>query len=191
MKSFPEWFKELCSDVRWFEYTSMNHKGKNFKKAAEFVYAQLLADSRLQMREMSENRKHVYNKLGSMPFDFVAPSLQQEEKKEEKSNIVETYTPEYAAMKKKEALDIIAKSEILNRFPKVSYKQSVEEGDWLPKKPAPYPSTSPMEYYIRQRHLEYIKSNYDARTGQPLPNWIDEQVFNKDYDERHLANNNL
>ena len=84
MKSFPEWYKELCSDVRWFEYTSMNHKGKNFKKAAEFVYAQLLADSRLQMREMSENRKHVYNKLGSMPFDFVAPSLQQEEKKEDK-----------------------------------------------------------------------------------------------------------
>lgn len=32
------------------------------------------------------------------------------------------------------------------------------------------------------RHVEYIKQNYDVRTGKPLPTWISEDEFNKNYD---------
>lgn len=183
MKSFPEWFKELCSDVRWFEYTSMNHKGKNFKKAAEFVYAQLLADSRLQMREMSENRKHVYNKLGSMPFDFVAPSLQQEEKKEDKEWVPVSWEKRAEYLNKVQ--EIIKGSTMANAAPRMSYKEIADSGDVLPPKPKPYPQTSPEEFYVRKRHLEYIKANYEPRSGHPLPSWVPESEWNITYDNEN------
>lgn len=158
MKDFPEWFKELCSDVRWFEYTSMNHKGKNFKKAAEFVYAQLLADSRLQMREMSENRKHVYNKLGSMPFDFVAPSLQQEEKKEDKEWV--PLTGEARAKKLAEFKAMVDSAPKAFTTPKMSAQEIANEGDWLPKKDKPFVRS---EFESRVALEEHKRKANDAR----------------------------
>lgn len=184
MKSFPEWFKELCSDVRWFEYTSMNHKGKNFKKAAEFVYAQLLADSRLQMREMSENRKHVYNKLGSMPFDFVAPSLQQEEKKEDKEWVPVSWEKRAEYLNKVQ--EIIKGSTMVNAAPRMSYKEIADSGDVLPPKPKPYPQTSPEEFYLKQRRLAYIKHAYEPRTAELRPGAMSETDFNLKYDQENL-----
>jgi len=73
MKDLPDftlWFKDLCSDQKWYEFTCMSvGKGKNFKQAAESVYGELLADCRIQHRDMIENRKHVANKLGKMKFE--------------------------------------------------------------------------------------------------------------------------
>lgn len=37
--------------------------------------------------------------------------------------------------------------------------------------------------YEKERHLEYIRKNYDARTKAPLPTWIPEDEFNKLYEE--------
>jgi hypothetical protein len=127
MNSFEDWHKELISDYQWYSLLRM-YKEETIKKAAEKVFAQLVADKVVDLRPMSENRKHVYNIVTKNPADKEIRKdwyNVEQKKKEAQVKITETYTPEFAAMKKKEALDIIAKSEIINRFPKVSYKQSV------------------------------------------------------------------
>lgn len=132
MNSFPEWFKDLCSDVRWYENAVMSCRGKNFKGAAEFVYAQVLADPALQLRSMVENRKHVYNRLTRMDFERVFPQLQQP--KEEKQEEFKPASDEHVAKCVAEFDEMLKNSPMLNGVPKVSHKQAVEEGDWIPKK---------------------------------------------------------
>jgi len=53
-----------------------------------------------------------------------------------------------------------------------------EEGQ---ERPAPkhYPSTSANEIRERQIHIQYARENYDARTGKPLPNWMEENEWRK------------
>lgn len=37
--------------------------------------------------------------------------------------------------------------------------------------------------YEHNRHIEYVRDNYDAKTGHKLPTWICEEEYNKVYDE--------
>lgn len=37
--------------------------------------------------------------------------------------------------------------------------------------------------YEYQRHFEYIRDNFDVKTGEKLPTWIAEEQYNKVYDE--------
>ena len=184
-KNFSEWYAELCSDVRWFEVTMMNHRGKNFKGAAEFVYAQLVADPVLANRSMIENRKHVYNRLINMPFEKVVPQLQQVVKEEPKEQepIVPRGSPKY--------LEYLAQwQEAINNFPAIKERPNIDdpevEGAERPKrKGSVYPSTDAREIYARQRHLEYVKRNYITvgTSYTKAPEWIEEDEFNKLYDE--------
>jgi len=41
-----------------------------------------------------------------------------------------------------------------------------------------HPITSRAELIKRERHFEWIKANFDARTGEKLPTWISEEDFN-------------
>lgn len=196
MKSFDDWFKELTSDTRWVELLR-HYKDDTIKKAGEKVFAQLVADSTVEVRPMSENRKHVYNILiKAGPGDKPLPKpfqVQEAEKKEAEKEAKEilTYTKEHADRCAAEALEIIRNSKTLNYFPKVTHKQAVEEGDWIPKKDKPWPVTTPEEAYVRDRHFEWIKNNFEARTGQKLPSWIDEESWNIIYDENHLTDKGL
>jgi len=80
---------------------------------------------------------------------------------------------------------------MVNTMPRPSYKELAEEGGVLPPKPAPYPITSPEEAYVRDRHFEWIKNNFEARTGQKLPSWISEEDWNIIYDDQHLNGKGL
>jgi hypothetical protein len=57
-------------------------------------------------------------------------------------------------------------------------KEIQSEGRERPKKES-YPSTSLNEIEIKLRHIQYIRENYDARTGQPLPGYITEKEWNE------------
>lgn len=62
------------------------------------------------------------------------------------------------------------------------YKQIREK--WRPKDGVDeYRSTvDEQALYEKERHLQYIQKNYDARTAEKLPDWIPEDEFNKLFD---------
>jgi hypothetical protein len=181
MNPFPDFYKELCSGVRWYENCVMSNRGKNFKAAAEYVYAQLLADPDLQRRPMTENRKHVHNRLCKMDFERVFPALQQEEKKIEDKEW-KPASDEHIKKCIAEFDEMMRNAPMNNAFPRIGYKQSVEEGGWLPKKEAPYPVTSVEEAYIKDRHIAYIEYAYEPKTGEKRPLVMSEESFNIEYD---------
>lgn len=162
MKDFSEWYKELCSDVRWFEVTSMNHKGKNFKVAAEFVYAQLIADPQLALRSMVENRKHVYNRLIRMDYDRVFPQLQQptiEEKKEPEQPPLVRGSEQY--MKRtQELIEAIKAAPMMKKAAPITAKERLENSDWRPK---PDTIREPSELEKRTAYLQHLQTVRECR----------------------------
>lgn len=56
-------------------------------------------------------------------------------------------------------------------------REMMEEGQEKPKKATMHPSTSPQEVLKRERHIEWIKANFNARTGDKLPTWQDEETW--------------
>jgi hypothetical protein len=70
--------------------------------------------------------------------------------------------------------------------PSLTQDEINKEGKEKTPKPAPYPCTSKEEAYIRDRHFEYIKANFEARTGHKLPTWINENDWNILYDNENL-----
>jgi hypothetical protein len=66
--NFDDWIKELISDYQWYSLLRM-YKEETIKKAAEKVFASLVADKVVDTRPMSENRKHVYNIVTKNPGD--------------------------------------------------------------------------------------------------------------------------
>jgi len=66
----------------------------------------------------------------------------------------------------------------VNQVPKLSKREIFEEGQQNPK-PTEYPASSKNEVIIHHLHLEYIKQNYDARTGEKLKGWVSEDEWLK------------
>lgn len=185
MTDFESWYKELISEERWHETMQMQHRGKDLKEAARIVYGDVISDSQVFARTpIAEHRRFVHYKAAKMPVKQQAPVLQQVEVKENKD--WKPASPEHVDKCVAEFDAMIKDAPMLNAFPRIGYKQSVEEGGWLPKKEAPYPVTTVAEAYVKKRRLEYIKANYEPRTGNPLPGWIEESEFNLLYDEKLL-----
>lgn len=78
--------------------------------------------------------------------------------------------------------EALAKMEI-NYTQRVDIYQTVRE-QWKPKEGTEIyqPTIDSKILYEKDRHFAYIKSNYDARTGNKLDNWIPEEEFNIQYD---------
>lgn len=194
MKTFDSFYNELISDQRWFELLR-HYRNETIFKAVEKVYAQLLADNIVDVRPMSENRKHVYNILYKNPGDklvfknWAAKALEIQEAEKEKEWI--PVTGEERAKRLKEWEAIVKGSTMANSMPKPSYKQLAEEGGILPPKPAPYPSTSLKEWYVKERHLAWITASFEPRTKEKLPGYVDEETFNRIFDENHLTDKGL
>lgn len=184
MVSFENWLKELISDERWYEYASMQHAPKTFEGIAFKVYMGCVADT--VFKPMPECRKHVYNIVASTPRDkprkmnWVDTALAKQAEEERKE--WKPASPEHVDKCVAEFDEMMKNAPMNNAFPRIGYKQAVEEGGWLPKKDAPYPATSRDELYIKERRFQYIKANYEPRTGKPLPNWISEQEYNYQFD---------
>lgn len=192
MKNFEDWLRELKSDERWLEYSSMHHKDETFEKAAKKVYMQGVADG--IQKPMQEARKHVYNTIVLIPGDKPKTKSWHEIALEQKIKEDVAKEEEWAPASDEHVKKCVAEfdammkgSTMVNAFPRIGYKQSIEEGGWLPKREAPYPATSVRELYVRQRHFAYIAHCFDPRTAQPLPTWMEENEFNSQYDEKEAA----
>ena len=192
MISFPDWFKELCANYVWYEPAIQHHEPETFKGAANKVYMQYVASEIFP--PVQEARKHVYNVLCKIPpdkkvkVDWTKKALQDlEQKKDDWRPASPENVDKYVA----EIQKIIAESPMMNSRPKMSYKEIADKGDILPPKDKPWPVTTPEEAYVRDRHFEWIKNNFEARTGQKLPSWISEEDWNIIYDDQHLNGKGL
>jgi hypothetical protein len=191
--NFGDWFKELCENYVWFSPASQHHEPETFRQAANKVYMQYVASE--QFPPIQEARKHVYNVLCKIQpdkkvgKDWSAKALEKIEEKEKAEWI--PVTGEERQRRLAEFKAIIDAAPMVNAMPPISKKQAIEEGGWIPAKPAPYPITSPEEAYVRDRHFEWIKANHEPRTGEKLPGFIDEQTWNVIYDDQHLNGKGL
>jgi hypothetical protein len=94
----------------------------------------------------------------------------------------EPLTGEARQKKLEEFLAAVNKVDV-NFTNKVDMYKEVRER-WGPKDGETYtPTVNEQMLYEKERHLQYIQRNYDAKTAQKLPDWIPEQEFNKLYDE--------
>lgn len=189
--NFESWYTSLISDTLWYELLH-HYKSETIKKAGEKVYASLVADGTTDVRPMSENRKHVYNILCKNPGDKIngkAWYVQEAEKKEaEQEKEWVPVSEEERARRLKEYKALIDSMPILNNFPRLTPKEKEENGEWIAVKHVPYPTTSEDEAYLKDRHFNYIKQNYEARTGLPSPTWISEEQFNLSYPNKYIMN---
>ena len=185
MEDFHKWFEELKSNSLWWMRMNEMYGRKNLDRVAGDVHLYLLASiNRLKANDFQDFRR-LFQSFAQKAEDApVKPQLQQVEEK--KTGDWKPASPEHVDKCANQILEMIKNSPMINGMPRVGYKQSIEEGGWLPKKEAPYPQTSAEEAYVRQRHLEYVKRNYEPRTGQPLPDWIPEHEFNLLYDNEML-----
>ena len=187
--NFDQWYKDFCSDERWFQLLRA-YKDKTIEKAAKRVFAQLVADKCEDSRPMSENRKHVYNILCKTPGDKVlVPWQVQALKKLEVEQVQEEWKPASDEHVKKciaEFDEMMKNAPMLNYRVKLTEREKYVEGDWEAKRPEPWPCTSKEEAYIRDRHFEYIKYAYEPRTGLKREGVLSEEEFNKQFDREHL-----
>lgn len=63
------------------------------------------------------------------------------------------------------------------RVSPLSDSELIKWGKKKPPQSKQHPATSFAEWQESQIHLEYIKANYDARTGKKLSAWVDEQTW--------------
>jgi hypothetical protein len=193
MISFPDFFKELCSNYVWFEPASSKHEPETFRQAANKVYMQYVASE--VFPPIQEARKHVYNVLCKITpdkkvgRDWVTKALEKHEQENK-----EEWKPvswEEGERRLAEFKALIDGLPMMNNFPRLSEKEKQEKDNTRPPVVPPYPITSPEEAYIRDRHFEWIKNNFEARTGQKLPSWICEEDWNVIYDDQHLNGKGL
>jgi hypothetical protein len=193
MVNFESFYQSLTSDQQWFELLRA-YKDETIRKAVEKVYAALVAEKTVDIRPMSENRKHVYNILCSKPGDKPAGKpwhVVEAEKIEAKEKEIQEkewvpLTGEARAKKLQEWLDKVKAVEMQSAVPRVSHKEAIEEGGWIPKKDAPYPVTSKEEAYAKDRHLAYIIYAFEPRTAEKRPGVVSEEEFNISYDIEFL-----
>lgn len=138
--SFESFFAELTSDEIWYDGIQVKYTNKDLRSIAQDCYLDLLAQpNRWKAQDYSDFRR-CYQKwvMNAKPM-AVKPQLQQVEVKENKPD------PNYKILEGEERTKRIKEWEaavlaVDNNFrvPQVSKKEAAEEGDWLPKKQAPY-----------------------------------------------------
>jgi hypothetical protein len=171
--SFDDWFKELVSDEIWASPAKMHHRPETFRKVANQVWMEYNATG---FPPIAEARRHVYYKIVKVPGDNQKVNWRQAEpeKKEEWIPV----TGEERQRRLFEYKKLIDSLPMVNAFPRITEKEKAENSDWIPAKGQPYPSMSLTELQLKARHLEWIKANYDARTGKPLPTWVSVEEWN-------------
>jgi hypothetical protein len=195
MKTFEQFFSDLTSDEIWFENTSKYHRPETFKNVVQLVYNIALGDREAMAGiPMREHRNHVVYKLNKIPPDkpkgkpwhvVEAEKIEAKEKEIQEKEWV-PLTGEARAKKLQEWLDKVRAVEMQSAVPRVTHKEAIDEGGWLPKKDAPYPVTSKEEAYAKDRHLAYIIYAFEPRTAEKRPGVVSEEEFNISYDIEFL-----
>ena len=168
---FSKWFEDLKADYTWYEPARLHHRPETFEKIAHKVYMSCVATG---FKPMGECRRHVYNILLNTPHDNKKVDWSKQALEKVEAEQWKPASPEHVDKCVKEFNEMLAKAPMLQRHS--GYKQLIEERGWDTSRHT-YPITSPEEAYLKQRHLDWIKANFDARTGKPLPTWVPEDKW--------------
>lgn len=188
--SFDSFYSELISDQRWKELLRM-YREKTIEDAARKVYAEVVTLKTEGYKSMEDNRLHVYRICkkecpnGDKPIGKSWHEQEEEKKEASEAEVWKPADPAHVDKCVKEFFDM------LKDAPMMMYKPPKKEifynGKQLEKLP-PYPITSLEEAYVKDRHFEWVKNNFEAKTGYKLPSWICEEDWNVIYDDQHLTN---
>jgi hypothetical protein len=134
---FETFYNDLTSDEIWFESIKMTHPHKDYPLAAKQIYTSYLADKFIP--DMKEVRKHLNNKLiYQLPKkERLETNYQHEKKEDDFSNPLTDEQKKEVDKWLNAYLEEIRTIE-MKSIPKISHKEAVEEGQWLPKKKEPY-----------------------------------------------------
>lgn len=176
--SFEDFWNKLVDHEIWYDQMKMRFFRKDLKGVANDCFIFLLASKqRWDAQDYQDFRKCYQSFLMKSKDMEQKPILQQVEQKTEEPE-AEIVTGEKRKQYIDQWLELVKTGPALqSNAVKLTYKEIADEGDWLPKKPAPYPSCSESEVKKRLLHLEYIKQNYDPRTQDPLSTWMSEEEW--------------
>lgn len=177
MKSFQDFWTFLETDhPQWWDFTKLRFgNDKNIKQCAMDCYAYILADDKLLKMEPASIRKYFISWLMKAPNAPVKIQMQQPEPFKESPNFL---VGEERQKRLEEFKAAVLASPAIKPTPRITRKEYEENGGWEPKKPDPYPSTSPAEVKAHEKHLRYLKANYDPRTREKLEGWMEESLWN-------------
>ena len=190
--NFEQWFTELKSNPLWWMRVQEMYSRKNLDKVANEVYTYLIASpeafkAQCEAGDTAGWRKLFQTWAGKSDDAPVKPQLQQvEEKKDDKE--WKPASPEHVDKCVKEFFDMLKDAPMITYKPT---KEAIFYNGRHTEKLQPHPVTSLQEAYVRDRHFEWIKNNFEARTGQKLPSWICEEDWNVIYDDQHLNGKGL
>lgn len=177
MKDFPDFWTFLeTSHPQWWDFTKMRFgNSKNIKQCAMDCYAYLLADPAM-FNKMDDNgkRKYFVSWLMKAPDAPVKINMAPPEPFKESENFL---VGEERQKRLEEFKAAVLATPALKPTPRMTRKEYEENGGWEPKKEAPYPSTSEAESRAHDKHIRYLKANYDSRTREKLANWKNEEQW--------------
>lgn len=175
MSLFETFYASLISDQRWHELLRA-YKDSTIKAAAEKVFAQLVADNTVDIRPMSENRKHVYNIVCKNPGDKPKKNWCEIQKEEEKKNepVIEI-SEEEIKRRLAEWQESLKDVQMVSSVPKLSAKQIIEEGDWRAVK-LEHPRSEFERLMLIEEHQEKINTARRKFYLQHRPDASEEEV---------------
>lgn len=174
--TFDEFYNGLIEDGIWWDRIQMQYRSKDIKGEANNCFTWLLTQqNRMAAKDFGDFRRAFQKFLMNAKDVPIKPQLQQAPVVEEVKPKEPPLTGEARQARLKEWMEQVQKGDIVKPVGKLSYKEIADEGGWLPKKPAPYPSTNESEVLKRLIHQEYIRTNYDPRTQDKLPGWMIEE----------------
>lgn len=179
--TFDDFFTKLQENQIWFDQLPLAYPNRNIKAIAREFHAWCLAlDKKTDDASWPQLRVIFQKFLWQAGESPEQPKYDKAEPIQMAENALKRGTPEYIAACQK-MLDMIRDSPMWQK--PVPVLDADEEGAER-KKPhaAVYPSTTAQDLYAKQRHIEYIKQNYDAVTGEKKDTWIKEEEFNTQYD---------
>lgn len=176
MIKFEKFWDKLIEDDLWWDRIKYQFSRKDLKAVGNAVYDFFLTQpNRLDERFVGEWR-NVFRKNCTWAKDIPYVVTQQVTIDKESRPQEPVLTGDERDAKIKEWLQEVSKMPAMpSSIKHISYKEIADEGDWLPKKQAPYPSCSESEVKKRLIHLEYVRQNYDPRTKDPLKDWMSEE----------------
>lgn len=173
--SFESFWAELTSDEIWFDGIKVKYTNKDLRSIAQDCYLDLLAQpNRWKAQDFSDFRR-CYQKwvMNAKPM-VSAPQLQQfaepvkvlSEDERKRMEPIPKNDPRYDAYLKlwQEQVDKFAVDHVV---PRVSKKEAMEQGDWLPAKPAPYKGNDD----VFMIHLKENIRRYAAKKYKGVYSW--------------------
>ena len=180
--SFEDFWNKLVENDPWYDQMKMRYCRKDLKGVANECFIFLLASEQRWLAQDFQDFRRCYQNFLNKSKDLEhRPQLQQvETEPEKKSDPPLTGEARLAWLKKWEQK--VKESKMTSCVVKLTHKQIADEGDWLPKKPEPYPATNEFEVKKRLLHQLYILNNYEPRTGDKLPTWQEEEEWRTDHE---------